>query len=191
MTLPFLAECCQATSSKSLVQLSTATASSECDWLLCPVQKALFAPAFPDLWYSPSLYLFLCDACSALEEKADKSCSIWRLSTPQTFIFSTVTELKSFFFNSPWKEGFRLEGALSFNAEQNIRCLGSCGSFIAIRVFLLHFGKVTLKSGLNPVLYWSHSCQHWWSTSLQSPWIIRKPSDRQSIALWSPVSSWS
>lgn len=101
MTLPFLAECCQATSSKSLVQLSTATASSECDWLLCPVQKALFAPAFPDLWYSPSLYLFLCDALSALEEKADKSCSIWRLSTPQTFIFSTVTELKSFFFLTP------------------------------------------------------------------------------------------
>lgn len=115
MTLLFLAECARLDLAKVLCSLSTTAVSSECDRPLCHVQKALFAPAFPDLWLSPSLYLFLCDGPSALEEKVDKSCSIWRLRTPQTFIFSTVTELKSFY--SPWKEGFRLEGALFLQCQ--------------------------------------------------------------------------
>lgn len=186
MTLPFLAECCQATSSKSLVQLSTATVSSECDWLSCP--EGAVCSCFPE-----PLVLSTSSSVTLSQPWRRRLIKVVLFGdwAPHRHLFSAPWLNLKVFFNSPWKEGFRLEGALSFNAEKNIRCLGLCGSCIAIRVFFLHFGKVTLKSGLNPVLYWSHQCQHWWSTSLQSPWIIRKPSDRQSIALWSPVSSWS
>lgn len=104
--------------------------------MLCHVQKTWFYSILHNPWLSQSLCIFLCDIPSALEGNVDKRCSIWRLSTQHILIF---------------------------NARQIIRCFGSCGSFIAILVFL-HFGTVTLKFGLNPLLYWWHPYWHGWQS---------------------------